>query len=458
MRWLGMGIIIVLSYVRLYGQSPTLLYHFDSTSKLYFESRDWRKLDKVARHARRNSISFYDLCYRLGVSNYMRKKYAISEYYFKKCEAYYRTDDVASYLYWNLANMGLTLEAKSYASIHRFANNTQNSSAKLIEQYSVDMGTKIPDDPSANDPIYFGQLSIKENFGIKNEAFQSLSFMQQANKSNAFSQLDFAATAQHLIRNNWYLTGSLHYAHTTYEAMGVGSSPYQDSISNSLPNGSTSTTKYLGVYDYNYQIPGQINFLSGSTSLTKRIGPWVLGVEPSVLFIANSSQTKTDYSYSGTVDSFFNSVAVGSGTFFTPGSITSDSTWNNLKFQIGLSGSYNGTVLGIPLYTRVSCLFIPVNGNVSPAIDAYLYLPLSASIVMHSSFFTKAEQPVVLNAQGQYLSDFYKSMKRIGLTMQLLPQKKWSPMLTLQAEQNKRAIDNLSTNFYSIFLTVKHKI
>jgi len=453
-------LLVVFAYTTsAYAQRKYSVVYADSASNSLFLKAKWKQLSVFGTKEVNNNVDFFDLDYRIGMAYYNRKMYALSEQYFKKAFAVYPTNDIAKHIYYGLIFRGLFSEAAVFNEQYQKITEIKNIFTKGTESIYSDVGLRYSSDKTLEgNMLYtdFGRISKPaQNIAL----LQSIYFLHQTYPSGNYKQMEYFISRDAYYKNGWYLNPSLHYALTLTSGASNVADTYANSVNSFIPPNRNITVFNNGIYTQKFSFPGMTHSLNLAYSISKRNGPLTFGIEPALQAILNTTKINVNYVDTGISDSFINRVHILSYPYKLQGASTKDTGTFSMIGQIGASINYIWQINGAPLSSKLSGYYLFDNkGTNTAAWNFYTLVKTSTNCWLHLSYTYKGNLPWAFNADGQYFNTYNTINSRTGITMQLFPLKRFSPMLTYQYEQDQRYSDNKTLIYNSFYFTLKYKL
>ncbi len=431
----------------------------DSVTNSLFQKGYWKQLEHFGSNASKQKLDFFDLDYRTGVAFYNRKMYAFSEKYFRKAYAIYQTKDIAQYIYYGLIFRGLFSEAEKFNLENHKICEISSHYRKGTESLNLDAGLRFSNDMGIAGNILYSNLGRLSKPKPNVTLMQSIFYLQQKNPSGDYTQFEYFISREAFTKNGWYYKPSIHYALTLFNTSSTAISHYTDSIYSSLPPTGLITVKNTGTVNDKYTIRGTNHSFNLAYQINKRKGPLTFGFEPAAQVVYTAFRVKSNYTDSGIYDSSVNGIHVFSIPYSDTGSKTKDSTTISYIGQIGMSIAYTWPLKGTPIFSRLSGYYLFDNkGRDAIAWNFYSLLTVNDKFWIHFSYSYKGALPWAFNSEEIYYNTYNTVKSRTSLTIQFMPLKRFSPMLTYQYEQDLRATDNIKVKYNSIYLTLKYRL
>jgi len=400
------------------------------------------------------SFAFY---YSKAFDLYVQGYYSQAEIYFRKAFHKFKCSEAAEYVYYSLARQGYDMEAQAFRNKNKDYIPQWPDTKKSIEKIYLYAGPRLSATSGVSN-VYYANGGFNARLSDKISLWQSVDYTTQSNNLGSFKQYGSFTHLDVYFKKGWYLAPSFCYAYTPNTTL-----VSQSRIINYIKDysGAFEKISYQTYYnqDIAYTLPGVTNSFNASVSLSKRIHDLTFEVEPSWHYIQSKNNGVFQYHSVGTVDSFVNNKMLGSAPYADSGYGHYDSTSGNFIYQLGVAVAYKWPIRHQPLTTRFAAYYLEDNNeNKAYAFHFFTLWQIRHDLWLHFSWVNKGNLPWVLNYEGLYYNFTDQIKTRAGLTLQLYPLKRFSPLLTYQYEQDTRSQDNATLTYRSFFLTLKYSL
>lgn len=454
-------LLMVLFNLEIAAQQTHSVLQADSISDVLYQNRNWSKLAHFGNKEFKNNNNNYDFLYRTGFAYFNLGMYASSEKFFNKAFSIYQTEDAAKHIYLGLLMRGLDLESTVFNEHNSQLTEISTHFKKGTESYFLDAGSRISSNTDVvGNVLYtdFGRISRPTE---KVVLTQTAYFLQQTNPMDNYKQFEYSISRQSYLKNGFYLKPTLHYALTLYNInTQTYTAKYYDSLTTFLPLPLISTTVISnGNWFSKYQIPGNTNSFGLSYEVKKRINAFTIGIEPTLQAIFDKNSIISKDTLRTQVDSFVYYTLVKSYPYTYNTSHTIDTGKISFVGQIGTSISWMLPIKNSPVTASLAAYYLFDNDkNSAFAFNFYTFIKANTNLWLHLSYTQKGKLPWLYNVDEQYFNTYNVINNRSSITLQFLPLRHWSPMLTYQLENETRSTDDKKINYNSFYLTLKYNL
>ena len=393
-----------------------------------------------------------------GVALFKQKRYAAAEKYLRKSFKANPADETARYLYYSLLYQGHDLEAAIFKTDNPKYTFAFPAYKRGFESVYISFGPRVSAQPDDAGNIYFGGYGTLFRLRDDVRFWHTVSYVEQNDNLGSYKQGEYFSGMYYQLRGGWSVNPTLHYIYTDYKTF---ITEQNDVTYTNVYDSPADDITYVTTARQNirYSFEGATHYLNVVVPFSKRINTLTLEVSPAAYLVSNKSTGGFTYTENGVTDSFQRNLLLGSEIYAGDGNGQLDSSFTSVIGQIGLSMGYQLPLKGEPIHIRLGgALQFAKNMASVFTWNAYILGRITPYFWVHANYTMKGAIPLALHQDGIFLNHYNKIKDRAGISLQLNPLKRFSPIFTYQYELQERTEDGMRLTYNSVYLTLKYRL